>query len=347
MSTIISMRVFPPLNLSGFRETLNRGKVVHMYKLSRLLPLIGLIALLLPAQELRLGVIGTDTSHVPAFAASLHDASRPGHVPGARIVAAFKGGSADLPSSADRVEKFAEELRTKYNVRFVDRIADLCPLVDALLLESVDGRTHLPQFREAVRCGKPVFIDKPLTASWKDALEIQRIGREANVPWFSTSSLRYQPWVVELSGKAERGAFTWGPGPTEKTHELDLGWYAIHPIEILYTIMGPGCEKVSRVRSTSGEVITGYWKDGRIGSVRTLMPYGDYGAAVFGKSSTLQSPQKPAMAYNPMLANVIQFFRDKQPPVPNDITMEIFAFMEAANHSRAQNGALAALPSWK
>ncbi|MCC6264345.1 MAG: Gfo/Idh/MocA family oxidoreductase [Bryobacterales bacterium] len=318
-----------------------------MISLSRLLPALALAALLLPAQDLKLGIIGTDTSHVTAFPAILHDASRADHVPGARIVAAFKGGSPDLPSSADRVDKFAEELKTKHNVRFVDHIADLCPLVDALLLESVDGRTHLAQFREAARCGKPVFIDKPLAASWKDALEIARIARQANVPWFSTSSLRYQQWVTDLSGKAARGAITWGPGPTEKTHELDLGWYAIHPIEVLFAIMGPGCEKVSRISSPSGEVLTGYWKDGRIGAVRTLMPYGDYGAAVFGEKSTLQSPSKADSSYAPMLTSILRFFRDKQPPVPNDVTMEIFAFMEAANRSRAKNGALANLPSWK
>lgn len=314
---------------------------------SRMLPALALATLLLPAQELKLGIIGTDTSHVSAFPAILHDASRADHVPGARIVAAYKGGSADLPSSADRVDKFAEELKTKHNVRFVDHIADLCPLVDALLLESVDGRKHLSQFREAVRCGKPVFIDKPLAASWKDALEIARIARQANVPWFSTSSLRYQQWVMDLAGKADRGAITWGPGPTEKTHELDLGWYAIHPIEVLFTIMGPGCERVSRVSSASGEVLTGFWKDGRIGSVRTLVPYGDYGAAVFGEKSTLQSPSKADSSYAPMLTSILRFFRDKQPPVPNDVTMEIFAFMEAANQSRAKNGALANLPSWK
>lgn len=318
-----------------------------MISLSRLLPLLGLAALLLPAQELKLGIIGTDTSHVSVFAAAFHDASRADHVPGARVVAAFKGGSPDIPSSADRVDKFAEELKTKYNVRFVDHIVDLCPLVDAILLESVDGRKHLPQFREAVRCGKPVFIDKPFAASWKDALEISKIAREANVPWFSTSSLRFQQWVVDLSGKAERGAFAWGPGPLEKSHELDLGWYAIHPIEVLFTIMGPGCEKVSRVSSPSGDVITGYWKDGRIGTVRTLVPYGDYGAAVFGNKSTTQSPSKPNDGYSPMLKTIVRFFHDKQPPVPNDVTMEIFSFMEAANRSRAHNGALAALPSWK
>ena len=32
---------------------------------------------------------------------------------------------------------------------------------------------------------------------------------------------------------------TWGPGPLEEHHYLDLSWYAIHPVELLYTLMGP------------------------------------------------------------------------------------------------------------
>lgn len=313
----------------------------------RIATLICLSAALLPAQELKLGIVGTDTSHAPAFTAIFHDASRKDHVPGVRVVAAFKGGSADIPSSADRVEKFAADLAAKQNVKFVSKISDLCPMVDGILLESVDGRVHLDQFRQAATCGKPVFIDKPLAASWEDVLAISRTAKEAKIAWFSTSGLRYQSWVTDLAGKATRGAVTWGPGPLEEHHKLDLGWYAIHPIETLFTIMGPGCEKVSRVSSPAGEVITGYWKDGRIGTVRTLMPYGDYGAAVFGEKSTLQSPSDAPFSYAPMVQDIVRFMKEKTPSVPNDVTLEIFAFMEAANRSRAQNGALAALPSWK
>jgi hypothetical protein len=309
--------------------------------------LVAAFAVLLPAQELKVGIIGTDTSHAVAFPSIFHDAARKDHVPGVKVVAAFKGGSADIEESASRVEKYAEELVSKHGVKIVNRIADLCPMVDAILLESVDGRTHLPQFREAVKCGKPVFIDKPLTASWNDALAIARLGREAKVPWFSSSALRYQEWVTALVGKATRGAVSWGPGPLEEHHTLDLGWYAVHPIEVLFTIMGPGCEKVSRISSPAGDVVTGYWKDGRVGTVRTLIPYGDYGAAVYGEKSTTQSPAKPPFSYAPMLKDVVQFFRSGNPPVSNDVTLEIFAFMEAANRSKAQNGALVAMPSWK
>lgn len=308
--------------------------------------LLTCFAFVMSAQPVRFGIIGTDTSHATAFANIFHDASRPDHVPGGRIVAAFKGGSADIPSSAERVEGYAAELREKHAVKIVDRIADLCPLVDALLLESVDGRTHLSQLREAVACRKPVFIDKPFAASWSDALEMQRIARDAKVPWFSTSSLRYSEFVLQMQGKAERGAISWGPGPLEEHHELDLGWYAVHPIEVLFTIMGTGCEKVSRVSGPHGEVITGYWRDGRVGVVRTLLPSGGYGAVAFGNKDVIQSPANPSFSYAPMLRAVVELARTGKPQVPNDTTMEIFAFMEAANQSRKADGALKPLPRW-
>lgn len=267
-------------------------------------------------------------------------------MPGAKIVAAFPGGSPDIPSSANRVQGFAKELKEKHGVKIVDKISDLCADTDGILLLSVDGRTHLSQFKEAMVCKKPVFIDKPYAATWSDAKEIRRLAAEAGIPWFSTSSLRYADFAVEMQGKATRGAMAWGPGPLEEHHELDLGWYAIHTIEVLYTIMGPGCEKVSRISGPHGEVLTGYWKDGRIGVVRTLLPSGGYGAVAFGEKDVMQSPANPRFSYAPNLQGVIDMLRTGKPAVPNDVTMEIFAFMEAANRSRTANGAPQALPTW-
>src|SRR5215469_18728698 len=97
------------------------------------------------ANEIRLGVIGTDTSHATAFTKLLNDASAPGHVPGARVVAAFRGGSADVENSASRVDQYADELHTKYGVEIVPDLPTLLSKVDGVLLESVDGRPHLEQ----------------------------------------------------------------------------------------------------------------------------------------------------------------------------------------------------------
>ena len=292
-----------------------------------------------PRLILRLGIIGTDTSHVTAFTSVFNNPSHPEHIPGVRIVAAYKGGSPDVESSHTRVDKFAEELRTKWNVEFVNDIPSLCKKVDAILLESVDGRAHLAQAKQVIAAGKPLFIDKPLASTLEDAREIARLAKAANVKWFSSSSLRWSQLAVEMKSADITGAITWGPGPTEPHHYLDLSWYAIHPVELLYTLMGPGCVEVTRVATPDADIVTGKWKDGRTGVVRASRSASQYGAVVFRPKAVLQSPPKSGSSYVPMLKEIVSFFQTGKLPVSNEETLEIFAFMDAAQRSKEANGA--------
>jgi hypothetical protein len=298
------------------------------------------LAALPGSAQLKLGYIGTDTSHVIVFAKTFNDPTNPEQIPGAKIVAAFKGGSSDIKTSAERVEGYAADLQKNWGVEIVPDIATLVSKVDAILLESNDGRKHLPQFKEIVKTGakKPVFIDKPLASTLEDAREIARLAKQAGIPWFSSSSLRWSEMATTMKFDDTKSVLTWGPGPEEEHHHLDLSWYAIHPIEVLYTLMGTGCAEVSRTVSADGDMIVGKWKDGRIGSVRTTKPYGDYGAVVFRTKTAVQSNPKLKVSYTAMLKEVLRFFENKQPPVPNDVTLELFAFMDAAQRSKAAGG---------
>ena len=141
---------------------------------------------------IRIGMIGLDTSHVVGFTSMLNDPSHEHHVPGAQMVAAFKGGSQDVEASYTRVDKFTSELRDNWGVEIVDTIPQLCEKVDAIMLESVDGRAHLEQAEPVIEAGLPLFIDKPMAASLADAIKIAQLARKASVPCFSSSSLRFR-----------------------------------------------------------------------------------------------------------------------------------------------------------
>jgi hypothetical protein len=297
------------------------------------------------AAEIRVGIIGTDTSHVPAFTQLLNDPSAPGYLGGARVVAAYKGGSKDVEESISRVDRYADEIRSKFGVEIVSGIPALLAKVDAVLLESVDGRVHLEQARPVIAAHKPLFIDKPLAATLEDAREIARLAKEAGVPWFSSSSLRFGAIGAAMHFPDTKGASTWGPGPFEPHHYLDLSWYAIHPIELLYTIMGPGCESVTRTSSPDADVIVGRWKDGRIGAVRAIRPYSDYGAVVYREKQVVESHPKSGEAadYRLLMREIVTFFQTGKLPVANDETLEIFAFMDAAQRSKEQGGKPVAL----
>lgn len=303
-----------------------------------------------PAQQpalLKIGLVGLDTSHVVAFTQTLNDPSRPDHVPGGRVVAAFKGGSPDVESSASRVDKFTAELRGKWGVEVVNSIEELVKRVDVVMLTSVDGRTHLNQVRPIFAARKPVFIDKPFAATVRDALEIVRLGRAAKTPFFSSSSLRFVPDVQSLKNSHSLGgilgAFTYGPAPTEP-HHPDLVWYGIHSVEMLFTLMGSGCASVSRTHTPGGDVVTGLWRDGRTGTVRAIRD-GDraYGAVAFGNKAVEAKVPVNASGYRDLLVEVMKFFRTGVPPVPVEETLEIMAFMEAADLSKARGGAPVAL----
>ena len=291
------------------------------------------------AGEIKVGMIGLDTSHSPAFTRVLNDPSHPEHVPGAKVVAAYKGGSPDVPASRDRIEKFTAEMRDELGIEIVPDIATLCSKVDAVLLESVDGRTHLSQVRPVFEAGLPVFIDKPLAATLEDAREIARLGKQYGVPWWSASNLRYHPAVLDVKVEALQGAIAWGPGTIEPTHHLDLSWYGIHAVELLYTLMGPGCRSVSRTFTDAADVTVGHWKDGRIGVVRAIRDgKKGYGAVTFGERE-IKITDRAGGAYPQMLREVVKFFQTGVPPVPNEETLEIFSFMDAALRSKQKGGA--------
>ena len=295
-------------------------------------------ALTAAAADLRLGIVGTDTSHATEFTKTLNDPSSADHVAGARIVVAFKGGSADVDESRNRVEKFAAELRDQRGIRFVDRIADMCGSVDGFLLESVDGRKHLEQLKELLPCGKPVFIDKPLSATYEDALAIAKAAKAARVPWFSASSLRYSD-IVSLTAKPVKGAIVWAPGPIEPHQPMELSWYGIHGVEMLFTLLGPGCRSVTRTTSPDADVVTGVWSDGRLGTVRLSRPYSTYGAAAFRTEQTVDSIPAVKFYYRRLVEQIVQFIGTGKTPVPNDETLEIMAFLDAAQRSKEQGGA--------
>lgn len=293
----------------------------------------------LTAGELRLGMIGLDTSHVVAFTELLNNTNNKNYIPGGRVVAAFKGGSPDIPSSADRVEGYTKTLHEKYGVEIVPTIDELCGKVDAVLLESVDGRPHLQQAIPVIRAGKRLFIDKPVAGSLRDAIEIYRLAATNHVPVFSSSSYRFYESLQKLKATDVgeiKGAISYGPCSLEKTHP-DLFWYGVHATEALYAIMGVGCESVTRISTPDTDVVDGIWKGGKVGTLRGLRnAKADHKVIVFGTKSIAQ--QEGSGDYAPLVREIVKFFQTGVAPVRPEETVEMFAFMEAADQSKREGG---------
>ena len=327
-----------PWDLFGYSRSRLPGRMKqHVMKLILFLAAgLGLSSAMMAA-DLRIGIIGCDTSHVTAFTEAINNPQAKGHIPGGKVIAAYRGGSADIPSSASRVAGYVQELQQKHGVKIYDSIEELCTNVDVVLLESVDGRPHLEQVKPVLRAGKPVFIDKPMAGSLRDALEIFRLAKAANVPVFSSSALRFSKdnqAVRQGSLGAVSYAETYGPCAIEP-HHPDLFWYGIHGVESLFTIMGVGCESVQRGTTTNGAVeVVGVWKGGRKGVYRA----DEKGFHGLAKGEKGEGAAGTFDGYVPLVEAIMQFFKTGVAPVKPEEIIEILAFMEAADQSKKQGG---------
>jgi hypothetical protein len=288
------------------------------------------------AQTVRVGIIGLDTSHSPAFARILND---PSDTSGFLVVAAYPHGSPDIESSVSRIPQYTEEVQGM-GVEIVESIGALLEQVDVVLLETNDGRPHFEQAFQVIEAGKPLFIDKPIAGSLVDAVKIFDAAERWGTPVFSSSSLRYHEAAQAIHQGSigdVLGADTYSPAPIEPTHP-DLFWYGIHGVETLFTVLGKGCESVQRFYSEGADVVVGRWSDNRIGTFRGVRDgRRGYGGTAFGTDSV--AVMSGSGSYRPLLAEIVRFFRTGVAPVSPEETLEIYAFMEAADESKRLDGA--------
>jgi predicted dehydrogenase len=328
--------------------------------MARSLPLAFVFSLLflspLPAAEpIKVGVLGLDNYQAVAFTQLFHDPKAEGDLAGIRVVAAFPAGSPDIEESVRELPKWTKDIQ-KYGVSIVDSPEAVLKQVDAVMVMSLDGRAHLEQLKPVFRAGKPVYIGRPLAASLADAVEIFRLAKEHKTPIFSCSQHRFSPGFIGMRNHEEvgdvLGCDVFGGCPREP-HHPDLFWHGVHGVETLYTIMGPGCVSVTRTATDVADVVTGEWKDGRVGTYRGIrkgalkysaIVFGSKGVApagIYGYAAPVKGVVPPGryMAYEATAIEIAKFFKTRKPPVSAEETTELFAFMEAAEESKRQNGA--------
>lgn len=288
---------------------------------------------------IKIGIIGLDTSHSPAFT-KLFNAENPRpELAGFKVTAAYPYGSLDIKSSMDRIPDYIAQVK-ELGVEITDSIEAMLEKVDVVLLETNDGKPRLAQARKVIQAKKPFFIDKPVAASFADTQLIYQEAKAAGVPIFSASSLRYMSnaQAVRHEGKIGEvlGCDAFSPAKIEAGHP-DLFWYGIHGVEILFTVMGTGCESVSRVTTEDADVVVGKWKDGRIGTFRgTRTGKHEYGGTAFGTEGNLVLGQYEG--YEPLAVKIAEFFKSGKSPVDPAETLEIYSFMEAADESKRRGG---------
>ena len=312
-----------------------------MNKRVSLILLLSLVATILPAQVMKVGIIGLDTSHSTSFTRLINqDRIGDGNF---KVVAAYPYGSRTIESAYSRIPKYTKDVQ-EYGVTIVSSIAELLDMVDCVLLETNDGHLHLEQAKEVFKSGKKIYIDKPVGATLAEAIAIYKLAERYGVTTFSSSAVRFTELNQEIrAGKYGdvQGADCYSPHHPEASHP-DFGYYGLHGVEELYTVMGMGCNEVSRVHTPTGDVVSGVWGDGRIGSFRAIVEGpGSYGGRVVTERGVFETGGYTG--YKPLLDEILKFFSTGICPVDKDETLEIFAFMEASNLSLKKGGKMVSL----
>ena len=319
---------------------------MHTPSLSRLLMVFAVLTGIaatghaqITSTPIRVGIIGLDAHAVP-WTQILTDPKAKAPLPELKIVAAVPTFSPDIPFSNDNIEK-NKKLMQGMGVELIDTIEAMLPKVDGVLLLAIDGRPHLKQATAVLGAHKPLFIDKPVAVSLAEAVQVFDLAKKTGTPCFTNSSLRYSEGYMGMRNDPKVGKVlgcdAYSPNaPIEPSHP-DFFYYGIHGTELLFTIMGYGCKTVSRVKTPTTDLAAGVWEDGRLGTLRGIRAgRSGFGATVFGEKGIAQAGKFDG--YAPLIVEIIKFFRTGQPPVTAEQSLEIYAFMEAADESQRQGG---------
>lgn len=289
---------------------------------------------------IRLGLLDFDSSHCVEFTKRLNHrmVAEDQCVDGAQVVVACPGESIAAP---ERVRGFTEEMK-QLEIPLVDKPSDMIGRVDGILIESLDGSVHWERTRPFLEAGLPCFVDKPFACSLDDAHKIFDLADKKNVPVFSASAMRFAPEVIEFKLTPAlakmTGAISYGPAPL-LARNPGLFHYGLHAVEVLFTLMGTGCERVSCIHGPNATVATGTWKDGRMGTVRGSRSWpGPYAAIAFEQHEARWISIGTEFVYRELLKKVVEMFQTGAAPLDPAATLELIGFIEAAEHSAANDG---------
>jgi len=290
---------------------------------------------------LKLGIVGLD-GHGPVFANVVNGPDP--KVEGARVVAAMPVPSAMIPD--EKLRENVEKTRA-LGIEILDDPKELASRVDGVLILHDDGSKHLELAKRFAPFGKPMFVDKPFETTAEKARALVDECRHYSTPVLSASSLRFSKELTEAlvsdGGGAITSAMAYSPYSPKPTMP---GWiyYAVHCVEPLFQILGKGCTQLSCLPGDLGPVAIGEWSGGRTGIAKaTARPNWSYGFAIWREKADQLAVVDTQYIYPALLAQVKAFIETGTSPVDPDQSVQVVAFMEAANESMANGGKPVAL----
>lgn len=290
---------------------------------------------------MRLGIVDLDSSHSVEFSRRFNHVGvdREQWVDGAQVVAAWSTGSVMAP---ERIPGFQSELES-IGVEIVDSRESLMEKIDGVLILSLCGDQHLERAAPFLEAGIPTFVDKPFACSVSEAQAMIDLAQQHQTILFNSSALRFCREVKESALKNQQlgktnGAITYGPAKRE-TGNPGLFHYGIHSVELLFELLGSGCETVSTTWSEEAEIVTGVWADGRIGTVRgNRTGVTSYGFVAYCDDGVVSETVSTRFAYRNLCREIVRSFETGTPSVSHQANLDVVRFVTASLQSEQSNG---------
>jgi predicted dehydrogenase len=347
---------------------MTRRRLVSCFALLALSFLAVSPALAADPARVRVGILGIDNYQGTEYARFFNNPKAEGELGGLQVTAIYPVTSDGYPESAAQTERWVKQvsvlgspehkgLKDYFPVEIVDSMDKLLAKCDAVIMMSLDGREHLKQATAVLKAGKRLVIGRPLATTSADAHAILQLAADLKVPCFSSSQHRFSEGFIGMRNHPEvgkpMGVDVYG-GFDEKAVEADRSTRALHSLETIYTIMGPGVETVTAVSTPITESYTLTYADGRVATYRGIKQGAiKWSATVFGDKGVSTSgiyghgvPVKGIVPTNDKYSGYEGFARAMGPflrggesPVPASETIEIYAVLDAAEKSKAAGGA--------
>ena len=290
---------------------------------------------------LRLGIVDFDSSHSIEFTRRFNQVglNPDQYVDGARVVAGWPGTSEMAP---ERIPGFLEQM-IDAGVEIVDSPDALHDKIDAALVLSLCGAAHLERARPFLEAKIPTFVDKPFACSVEDARQIVELADSSGAQLLYSSALRYSEEVLALQRLIDscgplHGLVSYGPAKRAEGNP-GLLHYGVHALELMCTLMGPGCRRVSASHTDGVDVVTGTWDDGRVATLRGLRSGSTaYGLVAFCEQAVLPRPVSTIYAYRNLCRAIVRALESGEELVTRQEMVEIVAVALAALESERRWG---------
>ena len=231
---------------------------------------------------------------------------------------------------ADESRAWAKENEVPY----FDKIEDLNEAVDHyIVLAPSDPEVHLKLCRRVFPFGKPTYVDKTFAPDLRTARKIFALADKHKVPMQTTSALRYtnvQDYVEEVGRKKVRHMVTWGGGSS-------FGEYAIHPVEMAISCMGPRVRRLMRQGKGDHAQLLLWFTGSRTAVVNVYTNQSTpYAASVTTKEATKLLPVDSGKIFLNTASAILDMFDTGKPSIDRKESLVIRRILDFAGKKRAR-----------